>query len=512
MFSINNPNIAKLLEEKLLYFSPLFAALCFLSTENKLSKIKSLQVILLHLILDSLIFITGIYSSFFLAYIYIPLLIVRLILDYFDAPLFLIFPLGIGICLILLLLNFFISKVVKDLRELFSSISLNLASSVLFIVFLFSLLFLISLFFILPCIALIPTDVFEDRFGKYLGILALISFVTYFLFLLIVGGMALAVKKIVLSFAENPNFIDFFNIFKNSAEKLLTIIENLDNNTRMKNLLASSFYFLAFSSPSLIFLLTTKNEFTKLHSLQAIFLRQYLLKKSTTSIRISFLLAIIICWCMCLPGVLGTIYLTDLFKTYLASFIILTPFILSLAIILYYYYPVFSLYRETQEGKCTESPIVKIYIHKFLTKPIEIKPIEIIEEKIFKLISFDEVLISFLALLTKDANSSLKNRILRGISLWLIKEWLEKNYQGIILTTILLLWGILFCSFSYFISLSSHELPDAVIILYCAFAFLPIFISIALPKILPAPKLITSFIDQLSKEDDSLKEENKNGK
>jgi len=330
---------------------------------------------------------------------------------------------------------------------------------------------------------------------------------TYFLFLLIVRETALAVKTIFLFFAVNSKFYSFFDIFKNNAEKLLTIIENIDNNTTMKNLFASLFYFLTFSSPSLIFLLTTKNEFLKFHSIQSTFLRQYLFKPQSLNQPLSnpilFILRLIaipsiviyiitiLCCCTYLPDVLSLP--TNLSKIYLAYFIISASSILPLAIILYFYYSVFSLYRETQEGKCTESPLVKNYINEFLIKPI----------KISRTISFSEVLTSFLILLTDDVNISLKKLILTRISLWSIKD-----YQQTILTTILILWIIAFCSFLHFFIFSTKPvLPEEISYTLfpfccCAFIFSPILTAIALPKILPAPKLITSFIDQLSKEDD----------
>jgi hypothetical protein len=100
----------------------------------------------------------------------------------------------------------------------------------------------------------------------------------------------------------------------------------------------------------------------------------------------------------------------------------------------------------------------------------------------------------------------IKNHILRKISLWSIKDYKETT-----LKTILILWIIPFCIFLYFIFPSSSESEIYLFnLLLCVFTLIPILTAIAISKI--PPKQITSFIDQLSKEDDLLKEENKNGK
>jgi len=502
----NNPNTKKLLEEKLIYFSPLLAALCFLSTENRSSKIKSLQVILLHLILDSLILITSTLLIFFIPILFslrfsfslIYTLINKAPIYLSNNPFLLIFPLLT--CLILLFSNFLIGKVIKDLRELFSSISLNLVSFVLYIVFLISLS--VSILPSIIYLVLVFTDVFKENFMENFMDYSLLIVETFFLFLLVVGGIVLAVKTIFLFFAVNSKFYSFFDILKNNAEKLLTIIENIDNNTTMKNLFASLLYSLVLFSPSLIFLLTTKDDFMKFHSIQAIFLRQYSFSSQYFHLIIGLSIAIPIatvpCCIMHVPNVgywlsKGIIKISD-YQVFMAFFLTFTPSIPLLAIILYLYYSVFSLYRETQEGKCTESPTVKTYIHEFLTKPIEN-----IGEKSSKKFSFNEALMSFLILLTKNTNSSLKNRILRRILLWSIENYVETIFKNL-----LSLWIIaLIIAFCGPLSLPSFlYLPlEKISLLCCTFSFLLIFIIIALPKILPAPKLITSLIDQLSKED-----------
>jgi len=527
VFTINNPNITKQLEEKLIYFSPLFAALCFLSTENRSFKIKSLEVIIFHLILDSLIFITSTLLIFFIPILFslrfsfslIHTLVNKAPIYLFNNPFLLIFPLLT--CLILLFSNFLIGKVIKDLRELFSSISLNLVSFVLYIFFLISLLISISpsiIYFLL-----VVTDVFRENFiGYYLLIVE-----SYFLFLLIVGVIAFTVKTIVLFFVGNPNFITFFDTFKNSAEKLLTTIEYINTDTKMTNFLASLFYFLTFFSPSLIFLLTEKNEFMKFHSIQAIFLRQHLFKNQhllnfnqpfsnnkLSILRLITELSIVIfiiifpyLFCFCIMHIPNVEYWLSKGRkisneaVFMASFLNFTPSIPFLAIILYLYYSVFSLHKEARKGKYSESPLVNTYVHKFLENPIENT-----EEKSSSTVSFNELLTSFLILFTKDTNSLIKNHTLRKISLWSIKD-----YKETILKTIFILWIIPFCIFLYFIFPSSSESEIYLFnLLLCVFTLIPILTAIAIPKI--PPKQITSFIDQLSKEDDLLKEENKNGK
>jgi len=252
-----------------IYFSPLLSVASFFSTESKNFKINCLQIILLSLLTDTIIFLIGSFLIF-----YIPIFLSSFILLKENIFFFLI------LFLILVSLLGMLVPTIQSLAKLFSLLQLNIMSFIIYIIF---TIFLLLSIFVSTLNEITLNKITFSKISVIFIFLILLLFVGALFLKLILSITSLLIQNKIIK-------IEKIDILKGSAEKLLSLIENTENK-ELNNFLASIAYILSFISPPIVLVLLKKNEFFKFHCIYSLTLRVFsseLLSKFFSSLSFLF--------------------------------------------------------------------------------------------------------------------------------------------------------------------------------------------------------------------------------